>query len=59
MDQDDAHLLHSVEGPYHANIERTREVYFVRKKEEDQRLLEEKAHQYYQHEWVLIKEEEL
>ena len=59
MREDDAHLLHSVEGPCHANIERSREVYFARKKEEDQRLLEEKAHQYYQHEWVLTKEEEL
>ena len=59
MREDDARLLHSVEGPYHANIERSREVYFARKKEEDQRLLEEKAYQYYQHEWVLTKEEEL
>ena len=59
MKEDDAHLLHSVEGPYHPNIERSREVYFARKKEEDLRHLEKKARQYYQHEWVLTKEEEL
>lgn len=59
MREDDAHLLDSVEGPYHPNIERSRELYFARKKEEDQRMLEEKARQYYQHEWVLTKEEEL
>ena len=58
MKEDDAHLLHSVKGPYHPNMERSREVYFARKKE-DLRLLEEKACQYYQHEWVLTKEEEL
>ena len=59
MREDDAHLLDSAEGPYHPNIERSKEVYFARKKEEDQRMLEEKARQYYQHEWVLTKEEEL
>ena len=30
-----------------------------RKKEENQRLLEEKARQNYQHEWILTKKEEL
>lgn len=43
MKKEDAHLLESDTGPYHLNIERTREEYFTRKKEEDQRMLEKKA----------------
>ena len=57
MMREDAHLLQSVEGPYHSNTERSREVNFVRKKEDDQSLLEEKACQYYQDDWVLTEEE--
>ena len=39
MKEEDAHLLESITGPYHPNIERSREEYFARKKEEDQRML--------------------
>ena len=46
-------------GLLHPNKEHSREVYFAGKKEDDQRLLEEKARQYYQHEWVLTKDKEL
>jgi len=58
MRAEDAHLLESVEGPYHPNIERSREQYFSRKKE-DHRMLEKKAREYYQNEWVFAKEKEL
>ena len=57
--EQDAHLLVSVEGPYHPTIERSREEYFARKKEQDQRMLEEKARDYYRDDWVLDKEHEL
>ena len=58
MKKEDAHLLESVIGPYHPNIERTREKYFAKKKEEDQRMLEKKARDYF-NEWILEKEKEL
>ena len=41
--QEDAHLLETVEGPYHSRIERFRAGYFEKKKEEEQKMLEEKA----------------
>ena len=59
MKEEDAHLLESVTGPYHPNIERSREEYFTRKKEEDQRMLEKKAREYFNNEWILEKEKEL
>ena len=57
--QEDAHLLETVEGPYHPTIERSREDYFAKKKEEEQEMLEEKAAKYYKNEWVWEKEKEL
>lgn len=59
MHEEDAHLLDSVEGPYHPNIERSRAEYFSKKKEEGERMLAEKAQTYYRDEWVLAKEKEL
>lgn len=59
MREEHAHLLDSIEGPFHPEIERSRNDYFARKKEEQQRSLEEKAHAYYEDEWVLAKEKEL
>ena len=59
MKEEDAHLLESVNGPYHPNIERSREEYFARKKEEDQRMLEKKAREYFSNEWIMEKEKEL
>ena len=59
MHEEDAHLLESVEGPYHPNIERSRAEYFSKRKEEEERMLEEKARKYYQEEWILSKEKEL
>ena len=59
MREEDADLLQSVDGPYHPNIERTREQYFANKKAEEERQLVEKARVYYQDEWVLAKEKEL
>ena len=57
--EEDAHLLQSVDGPYHPNIEKTREKYFVKKKAEEERALKEKAQSYYEDEWVMAKEKEL
>ena len=59
MHEEDAHLLDSVEGPYHPNIERSRAEYFSKKKEEGERMLAEKAQTYYRDEWVLAIEKEL
>ena len=59
MKEEDAHLLGSITGPYHPNIERSREEYFARKKEEDQRMLEKKARENFNNEWVMEKEKEL
>ncbi|KAL9978141.1 hypothetical protein ACROYT_G015628 [Oculina patagonica] len=59
MLREHAHLLKSVEGPYHPEVERSRNEYFARKKEEEQRTLEIKAREYYEDEWVLAKEKEL
>lgn len=59
MKEQDADLLHSVDGPYHPNIEKTREEYFAKKKAEEERQLAEKARAYYQDGWVLGKEKEL
>lgn len=56
MKEEDSDLLQSVDGPYHPNIERTREQYFAKKKAEEERQLAEKARAYYQDEWVLGKE---
>ena len=57
--EEDAHLLQSVDGPYHPNIEKTREEYFTKKKAEEERALKEKAQSYYEDEWVMAKEKEL
>ena len=57
--EEDAHLLDKVGGPYYPNIERTREEYFLRKREEEMQELEEKARKFYEDEWVLQKEQEL
>ena len=57
--EEDAHLLDKLGGPYHPNIERTREEYFLRKREEEMQELEEKARKFYEDEWVLQKEQEL
>ena len=57
--QEDAHLLETVEGPYHPTIERSREDYFAKKKEEEQEMLAKKAAQYYENLWVWEKEKEL
>ena len=59
MHEEDAHLLESVEGPYHPNIERSKAEYFLRRKEEEERMLEKMARKYYQEEWILSKEKEL
>ena len=59
LKEEDAHLLQSVNGPYHPHIERSREQYFARKKDEDQRMLEKKAHEYFNNEWIMEKEKEL
>ena len=56
---EDAHLLQSVNGPYHQNIERSRDQYFVRKKEKDQRMLKKKACEYFKNEWIMEKEKKL
>ena len=53
MREEHAHLLESIEGPFHPEIERSRNDYFARKKEEKQWSLKEKVHAYYEdHEWV-------
>ena len=57
--EEDAHLLETVEGPYHPRIERSREEYFAKKKEEEQKNLQDKASNYYENEWVWAKEKEL
>ena len=57
--EEDAHLLESVHGPYHPTIEKSRQEYFTRKKEEDERMLAKKAREYFDDEWVMEKEKEL
>ena len=57
--EEDAHLLLTVDGPYHANFEKTIEEYFAKKKAEEERALKEKAKSYYEDEWVMAKEKEL
>jgi len=57
--QEDAHLLETVEDPYHPTIEQSREDYFAKKKDEEQEMLEEKAAKYYENEWSWEKEKEL
>ena len=59
LKEEDAHLLQSVNGPYHPNIEHSRDQYFAKKKEEDRRLLEKKAREYFNNEWIMEKEKEL
>ena len=59
MKEEDADLLHSVDGPYHPNIEKSRGEYFAKKKAEEERQLTEKARAYYQDGWVLRNEKEL
>ena len=48
--EEDAHLLETVEGPYYPRIERSREEYFAKKKEEEQKNLQDKASNYYENE---------
>ena len=57
--EEDAHLLEKVEPPYHPRIERSRDEYFTKKKEEEQRNVQDKASKYYENEWVWAKEKEL
>ena len=57
--EEDAYLLESVNGSYHPNIERSREEYFAKKRQEDQRVLEQKAREYFNDQWVVEKEKEL
>ena len=59
LKEEDAHLLQSVNGPYHPNIERSRDQYFARKKQEDQRMLEKKAREYFNNGLIMEKEREL
>ena len=59
LKEEDAHLLQSVNGPYHPNIEHSRDQYFAKKKEEDRRVLEKKAREYFNNEWIMEKEKEL
>lgn len=59
MKEVDADLLESVDGPYHPNIENTREEYFAKKKAEEERQLSEKAGNYYNDDWIIAKEKEL
>ena len=59
LKEEDAQLLQSVNGPYHPDIERSRGQYFARKKQEDQRMLEKKAREYFNNVWIMDKEREL
>ena len=59
LKEEDAHLLQSVTGPYHPNIEQSRDEYFRWKKQEDQRMLEKKAREYFKNGWIMEKEREL
>ena len=59
LKEKDAHLLQSVTGPYHPNIEQSRDEYFRWKRQEDQRMLEKKAHEYFKNGWIMEKEREL
>ena len=56
---EDAHLLLTVDRPYHPNIVKTREEYFTKKKAEEKRALKEKAKSYYEDELVIAKEKKL
>jgi len=58
LKEEDAHLLQSVNSPYHPNVEHSRDQYFAKKKE-DQRLLETNAREYFNNEWIMEKEKEL
>ena len=51
--EEDAFLLQSVNGPYHPNVERSRDEYFAKKRQEDQRILEQKAREYFNDQWVM------
>ena len=59
MREEDAPLLQSVSGPYHLNIDSSREEYFAKKKEEEERMLEKKAREYYNNDWIMAKKMEL
>ena len=63
MRREDAHLpLACVEGPYlhdHSTIQKSREEYFARKREEGKRMSEKKSRDYLKNEWVLAKEREM
>ena len=59
MREEDAPLLQSVSGPYHPNIESSREEYFAKKKEEEERMLEKKAREYNNNDWIMAKEMEI
>ena len=57
--EEDAHLLENVEGLFHPRIKQARDEYFIRKKEEEQRNLHDKALRYFENAWVWEKEKEL
>ena len=59
IQEEDALLLEAVEPPYHPRIERSKDEYFMKKKEEEQRNVQDKASKYYENEWVWAKEKEL
>ena len=62
MRREDAYLLTCVEGPYHhdhSTIQKSREEYFARKREEGKRMSEKKSRDYLKNEWVLAKEREM
>jgi len=54
--KEDAHLLETVEPPYHPRIERSTGEYFTKKKEEERRNVQDKASKYYENEWAWAKE---
>ena len=59
IEEDDAHLLTSAQGPFHQNIEKSREKYFARKKKEEEEMRRQKAKEAYENVWVQNTEKEL
>ena len=59
IDKDDAHLVTSLQEPFHPVIEQSRRRYFARKKEEELKTLQKKALEYYKNRWILEREEDL
>ena len=48
IEEDDAHLLTSAQGPFHQNIEKRREKYFTRKEKEEEEMRRQKAKEAYE-----------